>query len=328
MKKVIIFIILTLVVCVLFLSASFAGSYSYSDIIDTINTTIENEGFDTERKIEANFSQNFTGIIITWDKTNKAVYFDFANNDSDKSYSWQFSELIPAIKIMKAIGPLWYDLLDFDKDGCMVLYVINTNNTVKSFAYAPKVDLGDMISAKTEQYDSVEAFINMAVNLINSEYGVNETPIQDSFQKEATDEIPVKTPATDNKEDNHQYIMDQGDIQIYINDKTHFRKKDDYSSGRYIIIPIVVVNNSKNIISVKIDNTSMNGWQTYGECDVFSVPAGKKAKGQLAFNGEDAEVKKLDDFTDAEFIFVIYDSDTYETIFKSPIITITAEDNR
>lgn len=191
MKKIFVSIILPLVASALFFAVSLAGTYSYRDIVEKIDTAIEAEGVDNVSRTESNFSQDFSGIIITWDNARSEIYFDFASNDSNKAYSWEFSELTPVAGILQSIGPLWYDLIDFEKDGCMLLYDLNTSDTVKTIVYAPTVNLGDIVSSNNTSLNSAEAFINKIEDLANTVYSDDETPIQEPSQHNSEDNNPA-----------------------------------------------------------------------------------------------------------------------------------------
>ncbi len=191
MKKIIVSIILSLVASALFFAVSLAETYSYRDIVEKIDTAIEAEGVDNVSRTESNFSQDFSGIIITWDKARSEIYFDFASNDSNKAYSWKFSELTPVAGILQSIGPLWYDLIEFEKDGCMLLYDLNSSDTVKTSVYAPTANLDGIISSNNTPLNSAEAFINNIVDLANTFYSDDETPIQEPSQHHSEGNNPA-----------------------------------------------------------------------------------------------------------------------------------------
>lgn len=326
MKAIVRLIVILMVICVSFSTHSLAEDYTYNQIVETIDLAIAEERVVPINKSEGKYYQNFTGIVISWSEANQDIYFDYTCNDSDKNCSWQLPEFSSVVPVMKSIGPLWYDFINIEKDGCMILYYNDVNNKLKTYVYAPKVDLSDYVSQKAERLDSIESFINIVVDLANTHCGGNETPVDGLLRPEKPDENNNQIQANDKTDDGHTYILDQGNVQIYINGKAKYGKVDEWSSEQSIIIPVVVVNNTKESITIYIEKASMNGWSIYADTSIFEVPAGKKSKDTLHLRCKEAEVTKYSDFEDAEFVFRIINCDTYRDIFISDTVKILASD--
>lgn len=120
-------------------------------------------------------------------------------------------------------------------------------------------------------------------------------------------------------------LLEQDDIQIYINGEITIDKPYSWSTSSYLYLPIVVINNSTHNISVRLEDVSLNGWSVNSDTSDCSTPAGKKSKAMFSFSIEDAEIETLSDFTDAEFSIVVYDTETYRNLLKSKPVTVYAK---
>ena len=115
-------------------------------------------------------------------------------------------------------------------------------------------------------------------------------------------------------------IVDQKGVQIYINGDPYIEK--NWSGDYKLYIPIVVVNDSSQNITMLVENVSVNGWAESGSRDGSAVPAGKKDKGLLYFSLDDAEITDVSEFTDVEFTLRVYDNNTWNDLFVTKSITI------
>lgn len=103
-------------------------------------------------------------------------------------------------------------------------------------------------------------------------------------------------------------ILEQAGVKIYISGAPTITKS--WSGSLYLHIPVIIINDSGKSIAVMITETSVNGWTAYGSLS-GNVPIGKKAKTELEFNLEDTDIETIEDFTDAEFAFYVYDNDDW-----------------
>lgn len=126
------------------------------------------------------------------------------------------------------------------------------------------------------------------------------------------------------KAENKKVIVDQSGIQIYINGDIKLEKRYAWDTTYSLFIPVVFINNSAVVTEMIVKDASINGWSTDSSDDIGSVPAGKKAKGNLIFELTDTDVEKLSDFTDVEFSINVYDDKTWKDLFTTKPITIYA----
>ncbi len=120
-------------------------------------------------------------------------------------------------------------------------------------------------------------------------------------------------------------IVDKDGFQIYINGEIKIGKQYDWDDEVKLFIPIVVVNDTTHNCNMMVENSSVNGWTESGDDDIASVPAGKKAKGNLYFSLGDAEVETLADFTDVEFSLRVYDDESWKDLIVTDPITLYAD---
>ncbi len=125
--------------------------------------------------------------------------------------------------------------------------------------------------------------------------------------------------------ENKKVLYDDSAFQIYISGEMFLDKEYSWSTTEKLYIPIVIVNNSDQNLTMSLNYVSMNGWSTDGRVSSSgSIPAGKKAKADLLFDLESTDIVTMDDFTDVEFVFHFVDSDTFRTIMDSEAITIVS----
>ena len=155
-------------------------------------------------------------------------------------------------------------------------------------------------------------------------FAVDYTSMTDEQLKAEYDAIRNELVARGFKAEKKTVILDQDSIQIYINGDFYIDKPYAWASSSYLYLPIVVVNSSTRNINVRLEDSSLNGWSSYGDTDGCTTPAGKKSKATISFNIEDTDIESLSDFTDVEFAIIVYDTDTYNNILKSEAITIYA----
>ncbi len=122
--------------------------------------------------------------------------------------------------------------------------------------------------------------------------------------------------------ENKRILLDDKDIQIYISGD--YTVSEEWY-GVTLQIPVVIINNRQDNITVQMRNTSVNGWA----CEVMfsaDVPAQKKLKDELTFELDETDIETLEDFEDAEFSFHVFDSaNIMTTILDSESIHIVAE---
>lgn len=95
---------------------------------------------------------------------------------------------------------------------------------------------------------------------------------------------------------------------------------DDYYD---YVTRFFVVNESDKYVTVSCQDVSVNGFMVDPYCSV-SVPAGKMAYQNMYFYISDLEDNKIKNIEEVEFIFNVYDYNTYDNIDKSETITIKA----
>ena len=99
---------------------------------------------------------------------------------------------------------------------------------------------------------------------------------------------------------------------------------EEYTS--WVIFDVTVVNKSESKVTVIFDSLYINGWQIkIGTFSIAEVEARKNAKGKLTFLKleEEAEVTKMEEIEDFEFIVKIYDPVNYKTLYQTEPQTIT-----
>lgn len=91
-------------------------------------------------------------------------------------------------------------------------------------------------------------------------------------------------------------------------------------------IKVIVENNSEKNITVQTRNSSVNGFMTEigFSCD---VAAGKKANDALTFTSSDLELCGIEKIANVEFSFNVFDSDTWDDILSTDMITINTSAN-
>lgn len=164
----------------------------------------------------------------------------------------------------------------------------------------------------------------MLITNISMAFAADYSSMTDEQLKEAYSVIRNELLVRGFKAENKKVIVDQNGIQIYINGDIKLEKKYSWDTTFSLYIPIVFINNSSVVTNMIVKYASVNGWKTDSSDDIGSVPAGKKAKGNLIFELTDTDVEKLSDFADVEFSVNVYNDNTWKDLFTTEPITIYA----
>lgn len=102
-------------------------------------------------------------------------------------------------------------------------------------------------------------------------------------------------------------IFEQEGVEVYLTGE------HEVLGEAYLDLEAVVINDSDKSISLMVDSASINGWDVF--CDgIYEVSSGKKKKGALEFNLEDAEISSYEEVEDIEISFYLVDNESYDNI--------------
>ncbi len=121
-------------------------------------------------------------------------------------------------------------------------------------------------------------------------------------------------------EDGNTFLVDKDDVQVYLTGKHTI---ESYESGNsYLYLEAVVINNTDKNIGIGSDTASVNGWNVdfLGTTD---VSFGKKKKDNFELRISDADISSYEEVEELEISLVIYDCDSYDTMFTSDSVIVT-----
>ena len=128
-------------------------------------------------------------------------------------------------------------------------------------------------------------------------------------------------------------ILDQNSILIYIDGKARIEETwVGVTKCSALVIPVIIENNSSYTINPTLEDVSVNGWSTNGGNDVASIGGvryGTKSRNNLKFNLDKTDIRSIKDFSSAEFVFEVYNTDDWmgkKVIERSKQAKILAED--
>ena len=122
-----------------------------------------------------------------------------------------------------------------------------------------------------------------------------------------------------------QTYDDSGFVSLNTNDiKIVVKKLDSEDSFWGTDIYLYIENNSASNITVQTRDMSVNGFmiEPLFSCD---VSAGKKAYDKITFLESDLSENDIENITDLEFSFHIFNTDTWNTVIDSDNITVSFE---
>lgn len=135
-----------------------------------------------------------------------------------------------------------------------------------------------------------------------------------------TDVISISTSIAEgfiqNYDDSGEVLVDSNGVRIVGKGLS----TDDSFWGPGLIL--YVENNSKQNITVQVRDVSINGFMVDSSMSV-DVVVGKKAISAVQFYSSDLEENGIDDISDIELYFHIFNLDTWDTIFDSDVTSIT-----
>ncbi|MDW7655661.1 MAG: hypothetical protein SCM11_00655 [Bacillota bacterium] len=135
-----------------------------------------------------------------------------------------------------------------------------------------------------------------------------------------SDTIYIKTSAFDTHvqtyDDSGFIALDQRDIKLVI------KRLDSEDSFWGAEIYVYLENNSKQNITVQIEDCSINGFMIdpMFSCDVL---AGKKAFDTITLMESDLEENEIESIDEIELYFNVFNADTWDDIFQSDIVKIS-----
>lgn len=119
----------------------------------------------------------------------------------------------------------------------------------------------------------------------------------------------------------HENIMllDQNDVQVYLTG--NYEVENYGSSGVYLELEAIVINNTDTNIGVSAENVSINGW-VVDFTGIGDIAAGKKKKGDIELRISDADISTFEEVEDLELSMLVYSQDTWERIFIAEPLTV------
>lgn len=113
-------------------------------------------------------------------------------------------------------------------------------------------------------------------------------------------------------------LFEQDGVQLYLTGKYRVSSKADY-----MYLEAVVVNDSDLSVGVALDSykASVNGWDVWGD-GISGTKPGKKQKGEITIKIADAEISTYEELEEIEFVFKLFNGETYKTISLTDPITV------
>lgn len=152
---------------------------------------------------------------------------------------------------------------------------------------------------------------------VNDKTPTNQPVETQSNQNDSTETQPVEKSEADNSNItlSEQVIYEGNDVKITV---AGFNNDDFYGPS----IKVLIENNSTKNITFQTANSSLNGVmiETMFSSD---VAAGKKANDSIIFYSSDCEIAGITTIKDIEFSLVIFDTETWDDIVSSDLISLT-----
>lgn len=109
-------------------------------------------------------------------------------------------------------------------------------------------------------------------------------------------------------------LVEQGGILVTLTGKIE-------TMGTIMELEVIIENNSSEPIYLNVTGSTVNGWEVFG-AGVADIGAGKKKKGDLMFNLDDAEIDRPDQIEEMELTLSVANADTWSKIFDTDTITL------
>jgi hypothetical protein len=136
----------------------------------------------------------------------------------------------------------------------------------------------------------------------------------------STDVITVETSIADSYvqtyDDSGEVLVDTAGVKIIGKGLS----VDDSFWGPGVIL--YIENNTDKDITVQVRDVSVNGFMVDSTMSE-DVVSGKKAMSAVQFFSSDLEENSIEDITDVELYFHIFDEDSWDTVFDSDVISIS-----
>lgn len=114
-------------------------------------------------------------------------------------------------------------------------------------------------------------------------------------------------------------LFEQDGISLYL---TGGYEVKEWGEGKHVLeLEGIVINDTDQMIDVRIDNVAVNGWEVYGGI-IQKVGAGNKKKDTFEIRIYDADIHSFDEITDIQFVFRTTKSEGFDKIFALDPITV------
>ena len=118
------------------------------------------------------------------------------------------------------------------------------------------------------------------------------------------------TKRADSKEEK-QVLADVDGITVTYNGSPRL---ENTFMGLCLILPVTITNSGKKSMSIRLDDSYINGWKV-GYTFLEELDPGMKAKGEISLENvdNDAELVSLDALEDVKLVFLTFDPNTFDT---------------
>lgn len=114
-------------------------------------------------------------------------------------------------------------------------------------------------------------------------------------------------------------LFEQDGVSLYL---TGGYEIQEWGTGKHVLkLEGIVINDSDQMIDVRIDTVTVNGWEVYGGI-IQKVDAGKKKKDTFEIRLYDGDIHSYEEIEDIEFNFRVTASADYKKLFTVENVTV------
>ena len=302
-----------------------------SDVTDIVENAFNNIGSDNETKdndadddydLDINIGDNDVDINIGDDTTAPTVAIDFNSNMAEQVIYNKGNIKVTASELTykEYYGPTLSLLVENESDKNVTVSTQNlcVNNMVfSSYLYAD-VNSGKKVYEDLHLYESDLKNMGItAIGTIEFTLDIYETDTYDDIDESDVIKLVIDYKVSVVPVISGDKLFSKNGFSVYA--QAPISEDDDYYT---YVKRLLVVNESNKNVYVRCQDVSVNGFMIDPYCST-TVPAGKAGYTNLYFSNDELEKNKIKSIEEVELYFAVQDSDTYDEICKSDVLTLT-----
>jgi len=293
-----------------------------NDIVNNALNDLEND-IDSDTDLDINIGDDDNDVIVDIEdnNTDETSAVSFNGNITEKVVynNNGIKVTVDEIYYKEFYGPTLSMLVENESDEDVTVSVekLCINNIVFNSYFYAEVNSGKKVFEDMYFYDSdlTECGIE-SLGTIEFSFHIYESDSYDTIERTDMIKLVMDENVATAPVPKGDKLYSKNGVTVYTEECT--KEDDDYYN---YVTRLFVINETKEDISVSLEDVSVNGFMLDPYCSV-SVPAGKMGYTNVYFYEDNLAENKIKEIEEVEFSLKIYNSESYDTIDESDAFTL------